>query len=87
MSNIGGKSTYRAGDYNAISDIDGQKYKRSEMTLNWKNQLVNRQTEFEPKHPQLTIRPRQESIAVTDARTQASDSGLLDPPITTSQMV
>lgn len=81
------KSTYRRSDYNVISDIDGQKYKRSQMSKNWKGQIVNTQTEFEPKHPQLTIRPRQESIAVQDPRTQGEDPPLQDPPITLSQMI
>lgn len=81
------KSTYKPGDYNVISDIDGQKYKRSEMSKNWKGQMVNTLTEFEPKHPQLTIRPRKENIAVTDARTEGPDSGLLDPPATADQLI
>jgi len=81
MSNLGKKkSTFISGDHNVISDISGQKFKSSEMVKNWKNQLVNRVTEFEPKHPQLTIRPRQEKIAVQETRTQGADPPLQDPP-------
>jgi len=76
------------GTHNAISDISGQKFKRSEMVFNWKNQLVHRLTEFEPKHPQLTIRGRTESIAVTNGtRTQGDDPPLLDPPLGPGDML
>ena len=74
------KNRYVKGDHNVISDISGQKFKRSEMIFNWKGQLVHKATEFEEKHPQLTIRGRKEQIAVTDGtRTQAEDPPLLDP--------
>ena len=82
------KNKFVAGDHNAISDISGQKFKRSEMVFNWKGQLVHRLTEFEPKHPQLTIRSRKEQIAVTDGtRKQGEDSSLQDPSITLAQMI
>lgn len=87
MAKIGGaKSTLRLGDWNVIDDIDGQKYKRSVMLKNWKNQLVSK-TNFEVKHPQLTIRPRKEKIAVSDTRTQGEDPALQDDPITTSDLI
>lgn len=82
------KNRFIAGDHNVISDISGQKFKRSECVFNWKGQLVHRETEFEPKHPQLNIRGRKEQIAVTDGtRTQGDDSPLIDPPITLDQMI
>ena len=82
------KNKFVAGDHNVISDISGQKFKRSECCFNWKGQLVHRLTEFEPKHPQLTIRSRKEQISVTDGtRTQGDDSDLQDPSITLAQMI
>lgn len=82
------KNRFVAGDHNVISDMSGQKFKRSECCFNWKGQLVHRATEFEPKHPQLTIRTRKEQISVTNGtRTQAEDSALIDPPITIDQMI
>jgi hypothetical protein len=82
------KNRFIAGDHNCISDMSGQKFKRSEMVHNWKGQLVHALTEYEPKHPQLTIRPRKEQISVTDGtRTQGADSALQDPPITLAQMI
>jgi len=81
------RSRYIAGDHNVISDFSGQEFKRSEMSLNWKNQLVNTLREFEVKQPQLTIRPRQEKIAVQVTRTEGPDSALQDPPFTPSQII
>ncbi len=79
------KNRYVPGDHTVISDLSGQKFKRSEMVFNWKGQLVHRATEFEVKHPQITIRGRKEQIAVTDGtRTQGADPPLQDPPFNPS---
>lgn len=82
------RNRFVKGDHNAISDISGQKFKRSEMRFNWKGQLVHTATEFEEKHPQIDIRGRKERIAVTDGtRTQSDDPPLLDPPITGNDLI
>lgn len=82
------KNRYVRGDHNVISDISGQKFKRSEMVFNWKKQLVHKLTEWEPKQPQLNIRGRTDRTAVTNGtRTQADDPPLLDPPLSPSQMI
>jgi len=73
MTTPTGRNFYRKGDNNVISDDSGQKFKRSQMRKNWKNQIVA-MDEWEPKHPQLTIKPRAEKIAVRDARTQGEDA-------------
>ena len=79
-----GKNYYRRGDHNSVSDISGQKFKRSQLRRNWKNQLVA-EDEYEPKQPQLTLRGRKETIAVTNGtRTQAADGPLIDPPFDAS---
>ena len=75
MTTPTGKNTYRRGDHNVISDDSGQKFKRSQMRKNWKNQMVAID-EWEPKHPQLNIRPRAEKIAIKDARTQGADAAV-----------
>jgi len=76
------------GDHNVISDDSGQKFKRSEMRYTWDGRLVHAATEWEPKHPQLNIRGRNEQIAATNGtRTQGDDPPLLNPTITTGQMV
>ena len=48
---------YKKGAWNAISDQDGQKRKSSDMRLQWDNLWVG-VDEFDPKHPQLNLRPR-----------------------------
>lgn len=81
------RNRFRRGDHNVISDISGQKFKRSEMRFNWKGELVHAATEYEPKHPQIDIKPRTENPGVSDTRTQGDDPPLLHPSITTDQMV
>lgn len=72
------KDFYRAGDHNSISDLSGQKYKRSDMRLTWKNTLVGKD-EWEEKHPQLILRPHPDRPAITDqTRTQETPTNLLD---------
>lgn len=84
---MGIRSRYKNGDHNTIGDISGQKHKRSECVYNWKNQLVHKR-DWEAKQPQLTLRPHQDPIAVTDGtRTRGSDPALQDPPITLSDIV
>lgn len=82
-----GKNYYRRGDHNSISDISGQKFKRSQMRINWKGQLVA-DDEYDPKQPQLTIRGRKEQIAVRDGtRTQKEDPPLADPPFNVADAI
>lgn len=61
------KARYVAGTHNAICDICGFEYKRKDMLKTWDNLLVCK-TDYDPKHPQLTIRNRPERISVTDTR-------------------
>lgn len=82
------RNRFISGDHNVISDISGQKFKRSEMVFNWKGELVHKFTEFEPKHPQINIRARTDRIAVTNGtRTQEPDLPLQDPPLGPSDMI
>ena len=61
------KNRYIAGDYNVISDRSGQKLKRSQCRFTWDGLLVGI-SEWEEKQPQITIRGRDEKIAVEDSR-------------------
>ena len=74
------KDYYKPGTHNAISDDSGQKYKRCDMRLTWDNKLVGKD-EWEPKHPQLIIRPRPDHPGIKNqTRTQSADPALeLDP--------
>ena len=62
-----GKNFYRKGDANAISDIDGQKYKLSEMRMTWDGLMVHK-SEWYPKNPQLTIRAHREKSPPRNVR-------------------
>jgi hypothetical protein len=71
---------YKRGDHNSISDQSGQKYKRGDMKLQWDGLLVGID-EYDPKHPQLTLRPPREDISVKNqTRTEDPPTNLLDPP-------
>lgn len=67
-----GKNRYISGDHNVISDQSGQKLKRSDCRYTWDGLLVGRD-EWEPKHPQIDIRGRDEKIAVADTRPRNPD--------------
>lgn len=61
------KNSFKMGDWNVISDRSGQKLKRSDCRYTWQGWLVG-MNEWEPRHPQLDVRGRDEEIAVPDSR-------------------
>jgi len=77
--------SYKAGDYNVISDITGLKFKRSECRFDWRGFLMGK-SEWSPKQPQLDLKPRGDQIAVADPRPRqptrwAEGQGPNDPKI------
>lgn len=64
------KSRFVRGTHNAICDQCGFKFKRSEMRKTWDGLLVCR-TDYDEKHPQLTIRPHPERVTVSDPRLES----------------
>lgn len=76
---IRGRSKYIKGTHNALSDDSGQKYKRKDMRLTWDNKLVG-VDEWEPKQPQLTIRPRPDSPAVRDQTRVGNRTEVMEVP-------
>jgi hypothetical protein len=66
------RDRYVKGTHNSVSDDSAQKYKRKDMRLTWDNKLVGID-EWEPKQPQLTIRPRPDRPAVTN-QTRTEDT-------------
>jgi len=55
-----GRADYmKLGDYNAISDRSGKKFKASEMRLQW-NGLYVHYTEYEERHPQEFLKGRED---------------------------
>jgi len=61
------KDYYKKGDWNAICDISGQKYKASDMRMQWDNAWVGRD-EWSAKHPQLELRPRPDNPSRSPVR-------------------
>lgn len=64
-------SDYVKGDWNAICDICGFEYKASKLKENWKGQRVC-EKDFETKHPQMFVRPKQEKGSSDWARPPGS---------------
>ena len=64
------------GDHNVISDISGFKHKASEMRLLEGEQrgLLVHQSEWNPEHPQLHIRSREDRQNVTNVRVRTPDT-------------
>ena len=54
---------YKSGSHNAISDRSGQKYKRSDMRIEWNGSLVGKD-EYEERHPQLILRPHEDDSSI-----------------------
>lgn len=67
------KNSFKMGDWNVISDRSGQKVKRSECLYTWQGWMVHK-NEWEPRHPQLDVRGRDEEIAVPDSRPRGVDT-------------
>lgn len=60
------------GDWNIISDYSGQKILASESKETWEGWIVH-ESEWEPKHPQLDLRGRDEQIGVPFSRPRKPD--------------
>lgn len=60
----------RWGDWNAICDCCGFKFKASQLRKDWRGLMVC-DKDYEPKHPQLMIRVPQDDPSVPWARPQS----------------
>ena len=65
--------TYRSGDHLVLCDRCGFTRLRSQCRKEWTGSLVCTKGCWEPKHPQLTIKPRKDMQAVKDARPEPTD--------------
>ncbi len=63
---------YVAGDFKVISDESGLTGMNSDTRLDWKGYKVF-DSEWEEKHPQLIIYPRQDKIAVNNPRPESEN--------------
>ena len=71
----------RLGDHNVISDISGFKYKASEMRVLGGEQkgLLVHKSEWNPAHPQLNIRSREDKQNVENTRVRTTDEFPTNP--------
>lgn len=66
------KSYLVHGQWNAICDVCGFKFKASELTKNWKNEMACTDC-WEPRHPQDYIRVRKDNPSVPWTRPEGED--------------
>jgi len=69
---VGHADYYKHGDFNAICDVCGFKFKRGELRLRWDGALVC-DADWEPRHPQELIRVRGEQNRLKNARPEVTD--------------
>jgi len=74
----------RLGDWNAICDSCGRKFKASQLLRRWDGLMVCKQ-DYEVRHPQDFLRVKQERIAVPWSRPVAPDVFIYTCNIFTSQ--
>lgn len=70
-----GSNKLKLGEHNVISDISGFKHKSSEMRKLSGEQrgLLVHKSEWNPAHPQLNIRGREDKQNVVDPRVRTPD--------------
>lgn len=61
------------GQWNAICDLCGRKYKSGELRSNWKKQMVCTRC-WEPRHPQDFVRARPDNMQVPWSRPEQADN-------------
>ena len=61
------KDYYKKGSWNAVSDLDGQKRKSTDMRMQWNSLWVGKE-EWSPKQPQQELRPRPDNPARNPVR-------------------
>lgn len=66
------KEVYKPGDFKVRSDESGLTVMNSECQLTWRGLKVHH-SEWDPKHPQLIIYPRQDRIQVNNPRPTSED--------------
>ena len=64
--------SYRPGDALAICDSCGMRFYLSELKKDWRGFMVCKK-DYEPRHPQDSVRPRNDRITVPNARPQVDD--------------
>jgi hypothetical protein len=68
---VGRKDYYSHGNYNVICDLCGQKFKATELTMQW-NYLFTCSTCYEPRNPQDFVKGIRDDMKVPIARPDAT---------------
>jgi hypothetical protein len=84
---MGKSDFFKDGDFNAICDICGQKFKGSSLRKQWDGLMVCRK-DWSPRHPQEFVRGRKDNQSTPFTRNEATDvftasaTALVVPPWT-----
>ena len=68
----------KLGLHNVIDDISGRKIRSDEVMITW-NGFVTCKLDYDPKHPQLDLKPRSERISVSPTRDRPTDVFVTHP--------
>jgi hypothetical protein len=63
---------YKPGDSWAICDSCGRRFFLSQLRKDWRGFMVCKQ-DYEPRHPQDTVKVTPDKIVIDDARPQVAD--------------
>lgn len=69
---------YRPGNHWLICDECGAKFRLSEMRKRWDGAMVCRK-DWEPRHPQESVRSRSDKVSVPVARPEGTDTYITTP--------
>jgi len=70
------RSVYRSGEWDAICDVCGRKYKNTDLRKRWDGLIVCSQ-DYEERQPQDFVRARADQIAVPWSRPETQDIFIL----------
>ena len=76
---------YYPGRYWQICEICGFRFYNTETRKNWKGQVVCKD-DWEPKHPQLEIKAKQDNQSVPDPRPEGTDNFLSPGDVTADDL-
>lgn len=65
-------TTFKVGCHNVIDDISGKKIRSDKVMITWDG-LVTCREDYDPKHPQLDLRPRDDDQSVEIVRDRPTD--------------
>ena len=70
---MGQADFYKSGDFNAICDLCGMKYKASKLKKTWDNKYNCRKC-WEPKHPQYSVKGVKDDLTTPFVRAEPTDT-------------